>query len=332
MPEFESVRSAAIKSKSSFLKIYNSAKKIMFAVFLLSAALFRSASADTIYIVDGSEIKGIVVEEYSDRLVISTEDGEVSIPFDDIKSVDYDLPEQNLVAIGDRYVRSGDYQKAYFYYEKARKANPKYKDAVEGAAYLNGYIFRKESVRKEQHIQWVQDVENFRNNVSSTTENENDMMEHVIGIDLDDSSGKDIKVIKVYAGTPADKAGIMKNDRIASLWGRLVGYMSKEQVMGELLKPEGMEVKLEVDRNLKTPREGIPSSKIAVDFNGVNLKAITEDDVLYSHGFRTGDVVLAVDGHSIRYTPYKNVVDTLKKGNREVLIRRDLSIWKKKEG
>jgi len=106
--------------------------------FLLIFSLFAPATgslADAIYLKDGKEVKGIVVEEYADRVVISTYEGEQMLPKSDIDNIEYDFVEQNLVKLGDRYKERHEFEKAYFYYEKAIKTNPDYKVARERMNY-----------------------------------------------------------------------------------------------------------------------------------------------------------------------------------------------------
>ena len=59
------------------------------------------AGADTVSLKSGAQQKGIVVEKYNDRVVLSTVDGEVEVKDSDIKDIIYDRREDNLVKLGD---------------------------------------------------------------------------------------------------------------------------------------------------------------------------------------------------------------------------------------
>ena len=72
----------------------------------------KCASADSITLADGKEEKGIVVEEYGDRIVISTYEGEKTILKKNIRTMNFDLPEQNLSKLGDNAVAKREYEKS----------------------------------------------------------------------------------------------------------------------------------------------------------------------------------------------------------------------------
>lgn len=328
-PEFESCKSAAFKKNISFSKVYEAAKKAALVLVFTLFAVSR-AHADSVFMNDGLEIKGIVVEEYKDRVVISTENGEKTFMKSDVRDIVYDLSEQNLVALADKCMSVGDYQRAHFYYEKAKKANPDYKEAVEGAAYLDGYLLRKESAKKLLHIQWSQDVEDFQRNKIVEHESIMENLRTGVGLVLDDTSDKDIIVKKVESFSPAKEAGVKEGDVIASVWGKLTRYMSAEEIAREFVKPENAEMKLGLDRFISVPEDCLKSSQLAMAFEGTVLKNIDPDSDAYKCGLRDGDLVLLIDGQSIRYTPLKEVNDILKRNKHELKIRRALTLWSKK--
>ena len=67
-------------------------KIIVFITFVavITLASVSSSFSDTIYLKDKSQVKGIVVEEYNDRIVISTEYGESEMMKEEIKKIIYD--------------------------------------------------------------------------------------------------------------------------------------------------------------------------------------------------------------------------------------------------
>ena len=72
-----------------------------FRIFLILAACSLSIPAscvfsDTIYTNNDREMKGIVVEDYKDRIVMSTVDGEITVPKTEIKQMFYDNEADNL--------------------------------------------------------------------------------------------------------------------------------------------------------------------------------------------------------------------------------------------
>ncbi|MCK4462711.1 MAG: hypothetical protein KAU58_00175 [Candidatus Omnitrophica bacterium] len=310
-------------------KIHRISKKaIILSVFFVFAS-FSSSFCDTIYLKDGSQVKGIVVEEYSDRIVISTEYGEAEMLKGKIKSIDYDLMEQNLLGLGNKYKEAGDYVRAYFYYDKARKLNPQYKEAVDAANYLQGFLFRKEMGRKSDEVNWRQEFEDFQHNRFRKEEQVMSNLKQLIGIEIEDT-GKNIKVIKVYEELPADKAGIKEGDYLSAIWGKRTGYMSCEEVTRILSKPENLEIKMQIDRKIKVNPHTIKSSQFDLRFEGLCLRNISDGSEAFAAGLRNNDFILSIDGESIRYTPLKKVINLLKSNPGTLLVRKELTIWRRK--
>lgn len=331
-PEFESCRRAAKKHKVPFLDVYDAVKKtlMVMALFLGCAGLCQ---ADTLFMKDGSELKGIIVENYTDRVVLSTENGEKEIGKDSIGRIAYDLEEQNYVAMGDNAKAAGNYEKAYYYYEKAKDINPNYKPAIEGAAYLNGYLYRKEAVKKESKVAWLQQVEDFNLKQSVITQDPSrQKVLAELGVELGQEKKRDIYLSKVFEGTPAKRAGLKKNDVIVSVWGKMVGYMTKDAVEKELAMPENLEIKMQIDRGMRIEKNTIKPAMVKLEFEGYILRGIKETTSAFKSGFRDGDNIMSIAGQSIRYTPMDKVVKMLRDAPKEILIRRDVTIWKQKKG
>jgi len=331
-PEFESCREVASNKRVPFKKVYEEAKKVLMAMVFFVLCSVGVSFSDTVYLKDGSEVKGIVVEEYKDRVIMSTEHGETEIDKEEVKKINYDLIEQNLVAMADEFAAIGDYEKAYYYYEKARKANPNYKEAVEGANYLSGFLFRKELTKKATQVQWRQDVEDFQQSKPQEIETTVAKLKRLIGIELEERDGKDIIVKEVYSGMPADVGGVKKGDIISSVWGKLTKYIESEDVAVELTKPEHLEIKMNIDREVGVKANTVKPSQLKLEFEGLTFVNISERNASYDQGLRNRDLVLSIGGKSIRYTPLKEVQKMLKSRSQKIGIRREITIWRKKEG
>ncbi|MDD5439497.1 MAG: nickel pincer cofactor biosynthesis protein LarC [Candidatus Omnitrophica bacterium] len=330
-PEFESCRLAARKAEVPFMKVYEAAKKALPLVFMGLFLCVSYAVADTVYCKDGRELKGIIVEEYRDRVILSQEDGEKALSKDIIRSIDYDLEEQNLVSMADASLRAGDYDRAYYYYEKAKAVNPSYKDAIAGSNYLSGYIMRRASSKKLAQIQWSQTVEDFNKEKRKEGASVPKIVD-LVGLELAEDTSHRIVVKKIYEGTPADRAGIAEGDAIASVWGKLTGYMRLDDVTALFTRGENLELKVQVDRKLKVEPKVILPSQLSLVFDGLTLKAVREESQAYQDGFRDGDVILAIDGKNIRYTPQAEIERTLAEGPHVLVIRRELTIWRSEKG
>ena len=75
--------------------------------------------ADTIVLKNNKNLKGLVVESHADRIILSTENGEVPILLKGIKNIQYDSPEQSFMQMGQVYQSEGKYGEALAFYEKA---------------------------------------------------------------------------------------------------------------------------------------------------------------------------------------------------------------------
>jgi len=296
-------------------------------LILIIVASFNLVYCDTVDLKDGSEVKGIIVEQYKDRVVLSTEYGETEIDLTDIKQINYDLPEQNLVALAERYRQMRDYPRAYYYYDKAKKVNPNCKQAIEGVNFLEGYLFRKNIGKKVDDVRWRQDVESFRKYGTKESEPVLEKLRRALGFELKEY-GKDIKVLEVDANSPASNAGIKKGDIISSAWGRLTGYMSAEDVARLLTDTPQYEVGIKIDRAINVAPGTIKPSQLELQFDGLFLKGIKKKDLAHRAGLRDGDMIISVSGDNIRYTPKKQVLKMINETPRTVTVRRELTIWR----
>ena len=102
---------------------------IVFVQSILVYSVIAELYADIVVMNEGEELKGVVVEEYDDRIMLSTIDGEKQVMRKDIKKVIFDLEEQNLTSIGDFYQDNKRFEKAAYYYKRALIVNPNYKKA-----------------------------------------------------------------------------------------------------------------------------------------------------------------------------------------------------------
>ncbi|MDD4203396.1 MAG: hypothetical protein PHQ52_08020, partial [Candidatus Omnitrophica bacterium] len=245
--------------------------------------------------------------------------------------ISYDLPEQNLVAIADKHMNSKDYPKAFYYYEKALKVNPKYKDALEGYNYLNGYMYRKAYDKKSKAVEWRATVENFIETGDTLIQGKDFTVKKDIGMDIEQSSDGNIRVLKVYKSTPAYEAGLKKDDILVAIWGSLCRYMDVSEIEKNFLKPEELEIKITVDKTLHLKKKSLTLDQLEYVFDGLSLKNIEKTDAAYKQGFRNGDIILSIDKDSIRYVSLSDVIKKLDKASYNIIIRRGMTIWRKKE-
>jgi len=301
--------------------------------------------ADTIRKTDGKELKGIVVEDYKDRVVFSTVDGEVTIPKSRIKELYLDSEEDNLIRLAERARDRGDYGTAYGYYTMITKIDPNSKRAKDGMTFLHGYLFRQGEIRKEEAIKKQEAIDRYGALIHtgiSEIEAQRDAekgLEKRLGITLVMSSGFPM-IDSITKNMPAHQAGLRKGDLIISVWGRLTGYMKLKDVMALLLQKGAIEIKCVMERtvDVRIAERGFfakPMNMIGADlgmeFDGLTVMNVADGAGAYKAGIEQGDFVTAINGQSTRYLPLKKSVKHIKRsksGTVKLTIRREVVLWR----
>ena len=320
-------------------------------IFLITAALFSiaagSATADTVNMNDGKEIKGIVVEDYKDRVTLSTADGEQVIMKAEIRELFYDTEEQNLIKLAEQAREKGYIAKSYAYYDKAFKINPGSKQAKDGMVLLQGQLFKKDVVQKEEAVNRLNDIERYGPS-GAIAKSSDDMLSRnieklktTIGVTLI-STGQVTKFESVSEGSPAYESGIRRGDTLLAIWGKLAGYMSLKEVVEEILKKASFEIRCSIERsvnvginenrNMLSKSNDMIGAVLKMQFDGLTISSVKEFGPAAEAGLRENDLISSIDGRSTRYMPLKNAVELIKrsKGNTiDLIIRRDVVIWPK---
>ncbi len=318
----------------------NRFKGLLSILFLLMFCLFLSGIfyGDTIFKKDRERVKGVIVEEYRDRVIVSTIDGEQKILRSDVKKIDYDLEEQNLTSMGDLYQDRGMYQDAYYYYGQALKINPQYKRAKEGLD-LSGSMLQQTGRKvKLAHIQRMNEEKVWRSGMKMPEENMEAQLRRVLGFSVE-SYGANFKVIYVQKFSPADSAGLDVGDVIVAVWGRMVGYTRPEEFMAKVVSMDVMEVRLTIVKNLEIRVKdvlGDTSSLIGADVTyseteGFEVGSVAPGGEAERVGLVPGDIFAKIEGESTRYMPLKEMkkMFAARKGKTiKVSVKRDISLWK----
>lgn len=323
-------------------------KFLFFSIFLFTLHVSRStlSYADTIYMKDGKEVRGIVVEDYRDRLTFSTIDGEIRILKQDIREVSYDSEEDNLIKLAEQAKDRHNYGKAYAYYEMALSANPNSKAAKDGTVALQGYLYRKEEVNKEYDIKRRQEFESSGTVLGAAGADEASLKESVeklknsLGITIAMKEGFP-EITAVTKGPAASEAGMKKGDILAAVWGRLTGYMTLKDVMDLLLEKPSIEIKLTIERTVTvdvrrkliagSPNDLIGAS-LAMEFDGLTIADVKKAGPSANAGLEKEDLIVAIDAKATRYMPLEKAEDLIKGskgGSISLTVRRQLLIWRK---
>ncbi|NQT75654.1 MAG: hypothetical protein HQ566_03940 [Candidatus Omnitrophica bacterium] len=292
--------------------------RIIANVIIISFFIATTLYADTVVMKDRTEVKGLVVDEYTDRITFNTVDGEKTIFRDDIERVEYDTPEQNFMQLGRAYDEKGWYDKAAFYYKKAMEINPEYKDAREAYLASHTKAWRQEekmTMKELEHRNMVMDWWKNRNKETvSPAKDKALLLKDTLGISLIKKDGI-FTIDEVRPYSSAASSGIKDGDMLVGIWGKLIRYSRIEDVLEELLGPAHSEVRVLVDKEIV----------VAVEVNdkdtykglgillGFEYEDLTVMDVVGgakgdAAGFKKGDLVIAVDKNITRYLPLDSVI------------------------
>ncbi|MDO8525720.1 MAG: nickel pincer cofactor biosynthesis protein LarC [Candidatus Omnitrophota bacterium] len=335
-PEHDDCVRAAKEKSVSLRKVYEAARIASRSIALLIFLACGLVSADTVTKNNGEEVKGVVVEDYKDRIVLSTVNGENTIMKSGIKELYYDEEGDNLIKLADRAKEKRDYIKALTYYGMAFKADPNSKAARDGLVFLQGYLFRKEQAEKEEDVRKREDVERrgapspAQISGAAVTEEKAGLLKKAIGITIDMKDG--FPVIKESrAASPAYDAGIRQGDRLIAIWARLTGYMELGEVIDAFLDKPALELKCAIERPLEMPRE-LTGVSLGMEFDGLTAASVRQDTDSYAAGLRQGDIITRINGKSTRYMPLNEAVSMIRKskgGTAGLTIKREVLIWRR---
>jgi hypothetical protein len=315
-------------------------------IFLLSVLfiayglkLTAISAADTIYMKDNKEIKGIVLEDYKDRVLLSTVDGERTLMKSDIRELYFDTEEQNLIKLGEQAREKGDFIKAFVYYDKAFKINPNSKAAKEGIVFLQGYLFKKDIAKKEEDVNRRNEFEALGSGPVTIRTDEERLKEEIgklrktTGITLKSTNG--VMVIdSVDLSSPAYDTGIRKGDLLIGIWGRLVGYLSLQEVIQRLLEKTSLETKCTIDRDVFLYANDI-GADFKMQFDGLTVEDVKGGSAAEGAGLKQDDIITSISGQSTRYMPIKKAVKLIRRakyGTINLTIRREIVMWGKEGG
>ena len=310
-------------------------KIILVSCLLFLVSLAPYSYADTIYTKEGQEIKGIVVEDYKDRVMLSTADGEITVMKSEIRELYYDTEEQNLIQLAEQSREKGDTAKAFSYYDKAFKLNPDSKQVKDGLIFLQGYLFKQDIVQKEEAVNRRNDYEQYgaQGLIAKSDEeilkDDIEKLKTTAGITFASEDGE-TKFENIALGSPAYEAGIRKGDTLIAIWGRLVGYMSLKEVVEAILNKASIETRCTIERKVAVSPDFLIGVTLNMQFDGLTVSSVKDNGPAQEAGLKQNDVIMDINGNSTRYMPLKKAVEVIKRSRGDVVnltIRREIVMW-----
>lgn len=318
--------------------------RVITLIITISWVLFLCSvsPADTVILKSGKKVKGLILDEFKDRIVLSTADGEKTIIKSDIRSAVYDSEEKALMRMGENQLKRGQYIKAYHTFEKVVELDPDLEKARERRNYLRSYLETK------TRYDVVDDL-NTRKERYEGAEGKIPVREVEEELGLVLAPGDKYVSIESIRGRGRSRSGpsLAPGDRIVAVWGELTAYMGVDEVAELLLAPG--EVKFTVERDvhpglssagklsgvfLRTRYKRIAGAELKLKTEGVIVENIIPGGPFETAGIRKGDLVYRISGRNTRYMPMAELVKIIEENqNRKIdlVIRRDITLWRKEQ-
>ncbi len=297
-----------------------------------SLFLFCTAvSADTVILKNGRELKGLVVEEHEDRLILSTGDGEVPILRKGLKEIRYDDPAQAYLQIGQEFEKKGRLGEALAYFEKAIEKNPNLEEARSAAVRVRNRFWAAATEGPTSEIEMKQDLYDSWSQgrsvealIKKQMTNNSQKLHGGLGVALEKKNDW-VLVSFTDPKKAAALAGLRSQDRFVSIDGKSLRYLSVEAVQEQLLKPRFSNFILEFERALflKTPKMKLKDLglKLNMEYQGLTVVSIRKDSPAETTGFKKQDLITQIGDTATRYLPIKKAVSLIEsKKDDETLV------------
>lgn len=302
-------------------------KKIVRIAVVLACALMlyaRGAYADTIFLTSGQEIKGLVVDEYRDRVILSTPDGEVLVMKELINDIFYDLPEQNYWYLGNRAFEERNFDTAKTLYRRSLELNPDYIEAHDALFLIDEMRYRLDFGIDRWDLDRLQVA-----------------LRRSLGFTVRQTAGMYV-VETLDEASPAANAGIRAQDRIVAVWSYKLGYMDPTDAAQLFIGAPDTSVKLTLRRPLIV-RDDVPAKSSSggalwlevegMEGKGLVVSSIHEKSAEQTSKLKKLDRIVMLNGKSTRYMPIEDVRKLIAQAGKKDLyleIERDVTLFRKR--
>ena len=241
--------------------------------------LLPTASADEVFLASGRSLKGLVVEEHVDLIVLSTPDGEQMLWRKDIDQVFFDDPERNYLYLGNEALAAGDAGTAMALFQKSAHLNPSLEEVRDA-------LRRVGDERRKQSVGWS-------------------VPEAALwsrwGLRLSKTASYPV-VADLAPDGAAARAGFRAGDQIRFVWGESMGFRPVAEAADRLLGPPGTEVKMTIQREIRVSLSpSWPGFDVGMTEHGLVVTSVGEPG--QRAGLQTGDRLVVLDKQPTRYVP-----------------------------
>jgi len=288
--------------------------------------------ADTVLLKSGEKVKGLVVEEHEDRIILSTADGEIPILRNQFTDIQFDERAYSLLSVGRALERQGKYGEALSYYDRALSLNPNLKEAKRAAIGVRNRFFAQIDAMSLNEVDKQQDLENaWRRGTSvedqarQRQEDRENLLWRRLGVTLD-PEGDWIKAGTVRLGSNAFKQGIRKGDFLVAIDGKSLRYLNLETVIPHLLEPRYSSTTVRLQRSVLFRPESDQRKlrflgfDLKQEYDGLVISKVRDNSIAQKKGFREGDRVIEVNDQQTRYLSRRKVIKMIEDKDTPELI------------
>lgn len=264
-------------------------------VCLLSAFLSAELRADTIIMNDGRKIEGVVTSEGADYYDVKIKIGTMRVKKDTVKEVKKLSEEENFINLGNQFLATNNIDAAIEQYNKALKANPSSQaaaDAITKAGLLRGEIDAKKKAEADRREKEAIEKQG--------------RIGKGFGMNLV-SSGGEMSVKDVVAGSSAQAIGIKAGDRIILINDMNTKGKTVDEVADYLFGLDNASSVFLVERECELARKKIDYQKHSFVGVGIFLDTSGKDLIINSvivgepadiAGLKSKDKVVSIEGKS----------------------------------
>ncbi|MBU0479137.1 PDZ domain-containing protein [bacterium] len=288
--------------------------------------------ADEIFLKNGDSLKGIVVEQYDDRIIVSTSGGEIGIYKNRILNTEFNNVEQSYLWLGDTYLKKNELDRAEKAYKDALEINPDFQSAKD--ALLRLQETKKADVIEAPEIKEQMDfiLRNMFGIEIDKISNDNRLqvylefiLRNMLGIEIDRISNDNR--LQVYPNCPAVKDQIQTGNKLVAVHGLLIKYMPIVNVEKYLIGSGKGKVRITIERDVQLYKPGKLGVEIEIKQTGLTVTHVVTNSAAERMKLQKGDRIVKINEKSTRYMNIKQAVKNLKQGCEQQLslvMRRDI--------
>ncbi len=286
-------------------------------------------------------MKGLVVEKHTDRVILSTENGEVPVMLKDVRDIQYEDPAQDLYELGRAREADEKLGEALAYYEKAVEVNPDFEEAKKAALAVKNRFWATLTegptgeVEKQQaiHDRWRAGTAAAPNGAAQAAR----PLRESIGLTLE-KRGDWVRLSFVDPKMDAGLVGLKKGDRLLAIDGTSLRYLGLETVTTMFTSPRFTNFTLEIERDLHAEKRpggrdfAALGMRVKLEYQGLVVHSVKSDGFAERAGVREGDLLTFIGGEATRYMPLRKAERFVQKaaGGRVALtIRRSALLMRK---